>query len=88
MRDSEFARDALAAIGSVAAEIEVKMVGVLRIGVRAEPDRETAAPRIVDRAKEAPDILVRSVPALEDGDPAAVGQHEGGDVDGCLLYTS
>ena len=54
------------------------MIGV---GVGREADAEAAAAALVDRAKEAPHPLVVAVPALLDRHPAAVGEHEGGDVD-------
>ncbi len=55
------------------------MIGV---GFRAKRDAEAAAARLVSIAQEAADILILRVPAIEDGDAAAVVEHECCDVDG------
>src|SRR4051812_41585840 len=57
------------------------MIAVEGVGVGAEADAEPAAAGIVDRAQEAPDILVLAAPAGGDGDPPPVGEQEGADVD-------
>src|SRR3954451_11615721 len=69
------------AIGT-AAHVEMDVVVMIGVGIGREADAEAAAAALVDLAQEGPGGLVLAVPASLDGNPSAVAENEGGDIDG------
>ena len=64
----------------MAAEIEVQMVMVKGIGVRAEDGHETRASRIMGKSHDALAVRVRSLPALFNRHRPAILQREAGHI--------